>query len=187
VEVKKMNKKMILATVIVFLMLLAVAPVMACPTHSQKVTAWNTTTGLGNPPVAPKYSWTTAGGITIEIGYQSDVVGKLGIGSNTYNIYSHAVSNLVYNSKTGVADRLSDAVWYVPTLGSSDGFSGIVNINYIGVTSLSSTGAPLGSTSYSVHLVLQGFGEFKGQTLILSYDGPSVKTAEWTGYCLIPT
>jgi hypothetical protein len=181
-----MNRKTILAPMVVLLMLFAVAPVMACPIHSQKVTAWNTTTGLGNPPVAPKYSWTTTGGITIEIAYQSDVVGLLGVGSNTYNIYSHSVSNLVYKSKTGVADRLSDATWYVPALGSSNGFSGIVNIKYIGVTSLSPTGAPLGATSYSVNLALQGFGEFKGQTLILSYDGPSVKTAEWTGYCLIP-
>ncbi len=61
---------------VVFLMLLTIAPVLAFPTPWQKVPAWNTTTGVVSsaPPV---YSWTTKGGITIEIGTQSDVLGNL--------------------------------------------------------------------------------------------------------------
>ena len=188
-----MNRKMILAPVIVFLILLTVAPVMACPTHWQKVSAWNTTTWFGSPPaVAPKYSWTTPDGITIDIGSQSNIVGQLGIGSNTYALYSYSVSNLVYNSKTGVADRYSDAIWYVtttvPTKGSPDGFSGNVQIVYNGVTSINSYGLPNPPySSYSVHVVMQGFGKFAGDTLMLSFEGPLVlPMPPWTGYCVIP-
>ena len=186
-----MKRKMILAPIIVLLMLIAVAPVMACPTHSQKVSASEWTTGpVPGTSVPPKYQW-TVGSITVEIGYQSDVKGTLEIGSNTYSIYSHSVSDLVYNSKTGVADRVSNAVWYVPTLGASDGFSGIVTIESYGVTSLNpATGVPVGTISYSAHVELHGFGEFKGQTLSLSYDGPNVPPPPptiWTGYCLIPS
>jgi len=188
-----MNRKNFFVPMVVFLMLLTVAPVLAFPTHWQKAPAWNTTTGVVSsaPPV---YSWTTKDGITIEIGVQSDVTGQLGIGTTTYALYSHSVFNLVYDSKTSMADRYSDATWYVtamttgPLKGASDGFSGVVIILYNGATSLNpANGSPVGTTSYSVQLKLQGFGEFKGQTLMISYDGPAVKTAKWTGYCLIPT
>jgi hypothetical protein len=186
---------MILAPLIVFLMLLTVSPVLACPTHWQKVSAWNTTTGFGSPPaVAPKYSWTTPSGITIDIGSQTNIVGQLGIGSNTYALYSHSVSNLVFNSKTGVADRYSDAIWYVtplatgPLEGAPDGFSGNVQIVYNGVTTINSLGVPNPPySSYSVQVMMQGFGKFAGDTLMLSFSGPAVlPPPPWTGYCLIP-
>ena len=165
-----MNKKVLVVTMALFAVAMFVAPVMAEPTNGQKVPA----TLIPGPAVGgapPERMWITNGGIYQVRGEQVDYFPiTLTIGSAVYsNGYSYNFVNSVFNLNTKVVNVRGLAVWTFDAIG---GFEGNLEMKLSAIDG-----------SYSIHGVLRGFGNFEGQTLMLSYDGPPVG-AVWTGYCL---
>ena len=165
-----MNKKVLVVTMTLLAVAMFVAPVMAEPTNGQKVPA----TLIPGPAVGgapPERMWITNGDIQQIRGRQVDYFPiTLTIGSDVYtNGYSYNFVNSVFNLKTMVVNTRGLAVWTFAGIG---GFEGNLEMKLSAIDG-----------SYSIHGVLRGFGNFEGQTLMLSYDGPPVG-AVWTGYCL---
>ena len=172
-----MNRKfLVIAIAFVAVAALAV-PVMAEPTKGQKVSA--SITVIGGEPEVPGELWVTNGGILQERNGEHTVYNILTIGSQDYNVYSSNVQDLTINFKTGAGVIHYDAVWYIPEEGSESGFKGNVEAKISDFNYISGTFDRL-----TVHCVTQGFGDFAGQTLMLSYDGPPGIGVVWTGYCL---
>ena len=161
----------------IFIILLAVvmvaAPVMAEPTRGQKIPA--SMTVVGSEPEVPGEVWITNGGVLHDWNGQHTIYNILTIGRQDYNVYSSNVRDITLNLKTGAGVIHYDAVWYIPGEGSDSGFKGNVEAKFY----LSETGVRL-----VVHCVTHGFGDFEGQTVMLSYEGPSGVGVVWTGYCL---
>jgi len=159
------------------LMLIFVMPVEAEPTKGLKVEAmtWQIGGGLVAPP---EERWTTGGGVVQTRGIKNWYSNKLVIGEVTYDVHCRTVSDSVLNTKTGVAIMHMDAVWYIPSYGSPNGFAGNSEVKCYDFVD----GMPPTMSSWSKHCVFQGFGTFAGQTLILYYEGPP--GGIMTGYCL---
>lgn len=174
-----MKRRIILIPTLVLLMLLAVVPVMAEP-KGLKVPANIKMIKLLS--LVPGTETTTAGGIQQIRGELNVFQNVLDIDGNLYDVYSSNIADSSWNTKTGVKIVHYDAVWYIPTDGSDNGFSGNVEAKFYDWAIDPITGRPTFSIE-SVHCVMQGFGDFAGQTLMLSYEGPSAKDP-WTGYCL---
>jgi hypothetical protein len=119
----------------------------------------------------------TSGGILQVRGEQEVIYNILSIGSETHNIYSSNVLDGTLNFKTGLIIHHYDAVWYIPDENSDSGFSGNVEAKIYDYDFVSGTFSRM-----TIHSVTQGFGDFEGQTLMLSYEGPA--GGAWTGYCL---
>ena len=165
-----MNKKGVMITITLLTVAMLVAPVMAEPAKGLKVPA----TLVAAPQVGgapPEKQWMTNGGIRQTRGKQNDYYPIiLTIGSDVYpNGYSTNDVNIVFNTKTMVVNFHGYAVWTFDTIG---GFEGNIEMKLSAINGW-----------YTLHCVLHGFGDFEGQTLMLSYDGPPVG-AVWTGYCL---
>lgn len=174
-----MKRKIILVPMIVILLLVSVAPVMAAP-KGLKVAASITMTHVVS--IVPGTERPTEGGIQ-QIRGELDVFGNLlVIGSNSYDVYSSNIADSSWNMKTGVKITHSDAVWYIPADGSPNGFSGNVEEKFYDWAIDPVTHHPTFSIE-SIHCVMHGFGDFAGQTLMLSYEG-SNSHEPWTGYCL---
>lgn len=169
-ERAKMNKKVVVITIALLAVAMFVAPVMAEPTNGLKVPATLIPADqVGGAP--PEKQWMTNGGILQTRGKQNDYYPiNLTIGSDNYpNGYSYNFGNGVFNSKTMMLNFRAYAVWTFDAIG---GFEGNIEMKLSAIDGY-----------YSIHAVLRGFGDFEGQTLMLSYDGPPVG-AVWTGYCL---
>jgi hypothetical protein len=169
-----MNKKLLVMTTVLLAVAMLVAPVLAEPTKGLKVPA-TLTPGpevVPPPPPFPDRVWTTNGGITQIRGEQRDYYPiTLTIGIDEYTDgYSSNFGDVVINFKTGWLTERSFTEWTFPSV--DGGFAGNLEMKLSIFTGW-----------YSIHGVLRGFGDFEGQTLMLSYDGPPVG-AVWTGYCL---
>ena len=174
-----MNRKMFLVPLIMVLMVFAVAPVMAAP-QEQKVSASILMTAAF-PPVSTSEPWVTDGGIQQIRGENDVFLNVLDIGGQLFNVYSSNIADSSWNMKTGVKIVHYDATWYISSDGSPDGFKGNVEGKFYDWGIL-----PNGHPTFSmmsVHCVMQGFGDFAGQTIKLSYEG-SNSHDPWTGYCL---
>jgi hypothetical protein len=174
-EVKELKNKVFVAAIALLVVAILVTPAMANPTAGQKVPAQMFT--LGGGPMVPGEYRMTNGGILQVRGEQQIIYNILFIGSEDYDVYSSNVWDGVYNFKIGLLIHNYDAVWYIPGEGSDSGFSGNVEAKIYGFDPISGTYSRI-----TVHSVTQGFGDFEGQTLMLSYDGPP--GGVWTGYCL---
>jgi hypothetical protein len=178
-EVKNVKKAAFVILALALLMTLVAVPVIAEPIKGQKVEAktWQTGFPVLLPPL-PEW-WIAEGGIKQTRGMRQKFTNKLVIGTDPpLDVYALTVSDSTLNTKTDIAVMRMDAVWYIPSIGSPNGFSGNVETKLYDFVD----GAPPTFSSQSVHCVLQGFGTFAGQTLMLSYEGPP--TGAWTGYCL---
>jgi hypothetical protein len=165
-----MNKKVLAIPLVLVAAAMLVVPVMAEPTKGLKVPA----SLIPGPQVGgapPEKHWETNGGISQGRGREVDYFPiNLTIGSDVYpNGYSYNFGNVVFNSKTMVINSRGLAVWTFDGIG---GFEGNLEMKLSAIDGW-----------YSMHCVLFGFGDFEGQKLMLSYDGPPVG-AVWTGYCL---
>lgn len=170
-----MNKKFLVIAVALMTVAMLATPVLAEPTKGQKVAAELYPQTWPYYEVPPEKEWTTNGGIEQSRGGQTDYYPiALRIGSNLYNDgYSTNINDEVFNSKTLVWNVRSDTVWEWEDIG---GFAGNIEMKL-----WFEEGIPY--PYYSIHTLMHGFGDFEGQTLILSYDGP-LPGAVWTGYCL---
>jgi hypothetical protein len=172
-ERAKMKKKGLVIAMALLAVAMFVAPVLAEPTRGLKVPA----TLIPGPEVVdpsippPERQWMTHGGIFQARGEQNDYYPiTLTIGTDVYTDgYSYNFGNGVFNTKTKMLNFRGLAVWTFEGVG---GFEGNLKMKISAIDGY-----------YSIHGVLRGFGDFEGQTLMLSYDGPPVG-AVWTGYCL---
>jgi hypothetical protein len=114
-------------------------------------------------------------------GFEYDLVGQLTIGSTTYSLYCHNTLDGVYNPNTEVLSYRSDAVWYIDpaTTTSANGFAGNVEVKEYGIASYPPTSA---ITEAAWHCTLQGFGEFAGETLVLSAQ---IGDSSMTGFVIV--
>ena len=93
----------------------------------------------------------------------------------TYPLYAVTTYSGSYNPTTKVVNLQYDVIWYAYTGStpqvSSDGFAGNFELKMTGITAYP---APINypGVGEEIHCVLQGFGNFEGQTLMLSYAGP---------------
>ena len=165
-----MNKKVLVIPIALVVATILIVPAMAEPTKGLKVPA----SLIPGPQVGgapPEKQWVTNGGIWQARNEQVDYSPiELTIGSDIYTDgYSRNFVNSVFNFKTKMLNTRGLAVWTFEDIG---GFEGNLEMKLSAIDGY-----------YSMHGVLFGFGDFEGQTLMLSYDGPPVG-AVWTGYCL---
>jgi hypothetical protein len=163
-EVKKLNYKVFAGAIALLVVIILGTPALADPTVGQKVPAQMIT--LGGGPMVPGEYRMTNGGILQVRGEQKVIYNILFIGSEDYDVYSSNVYDGVYNFKTGMIIHNYNVVWYIPGEGADSGFSGNVEAKIYGLDLVSGTYSRI-----TVHSVTQGFGDFEGQTLMLSYDG----------------
>jgi len=164
-----LNRKFL---VVIAVTLMAVAilatPVMAEPTKGQKVPA--ALTGIPVSEEDPEY-WRTNGDIGQARGGEQTYMYFLNIDGAVTSGFFTVVFDEMINFKTDMFVRRYTTI----DSGADDGFAGNIQLKirnyYSGV-----------DVHYDIHCVLQGFGDFEGQTLMLSYEGPMPLT--WTGYCL---
>jgi hypothetical protein len=177
-----MKKKLGLVTILVMSLVFVVstigyAPVMAEPTNGLKVPAVLIPGPhvVDPPPPPPEREWMTNGGITqVRVAQQVFDPIFLIIGNDPpYKGTSSNVFDIVINLKTRVANFRGNVEFTFDNV--VGGFAGRIEMKLF-----YEQGNPV-PYGMSIHTVLQGFGYFEGQTLMLSYDGPG---GPWTGYCL---
>jgi len=197
-----MKGKLFLISVLVMLMFVAmVTPVLAAP-KGQKVPASEESTSITYagltaltgepnpypaPPVTERYynpghvlnPVPTPTDFTTMQAHSSSyyIITDLTIGDDHFTGVSCNVQNAELNFKTHNMNIQYDAIWYIDELGDlSCGFAGNIEakiFNYVGGV----------YDRITVHLVMKGFGDFDGQTLMLSFDS-DVDVGPWHGYCL---
>jgi hypothetical protein len=165
-----MNKKVLAIPIVLMAVAMLAVPAMAEPTKGLKVPA----SLIPGPQVGgapPEKHWETNGGIGQDRGREVDYYPiTLTIGSEVYTEgYSYNFGNQMFNSKTMMLNTRVLAIWTFEGIGW---FEGNLEMKLSAIDGY-----------YSIHGVLFGFGDFEGQTLMLSYEGPPVG-AVWTGYCL---
>ena len=173
-----MKKTAVVILALALLVTFAAVPVMAEPTKGQKVPVKEYTTGIPTL-VPPTLNWTTKGGIWQFRGEQEFFTDRLVIGNPPYtsiDFHVTIVGDGSWNTKTGLCVVHYDCVWTLAGDGSN-GFSGNVEMRLYDFDLYAGTWS-----WWSAHEVAQGFGDFAGQTLMLSMDGPMATI--WTGYLL---
>lgn len=165
---------------LVLLMLLAfVSPVMAYNTGGQrngfeKVPASQVTGATITPQSAPSRTLTIGDKFLVKIGMTGSVGTSLVLPEETLVGISNYVRRTVENLETGVIIYISDVVWSYP----GGAFEGKFIYQ---LTRLPSPATPGDWPMKVLSCVLQGTGVFKGQTLILSFEG-IVRGSVLTGY-----
>lgn len=179
-----MKKMTMFVPIVAVLVILAVAPMVASAKACCLVPASATSIPIAYPgspypaPTVPTISTPNPNIIIIKDmpAYYSHA---LAINGKTYTGISCDAYNAVGNFKTEVFTIYSKETWYFGAFGNlANGFKGNTELTLFGWTGDDTF------TSVEVHAVLQGFGSFSGQTLMLSYEGPSL-AAPWTGYDLM--
>jgi hypothetical protein len=174
------KKTAIAVLALALLITFAAVPVMAAPTRGQKVPVEEYIISFPYDQVAPARYWTTNGGVVQMRGMQEsyDVMFEIGDPAVVKFFKHHLVGYGSVNTKTGVFVGHFDVVWTLDGDDSS-GFSGNMEMRAYGFDLAADTWS-----SWSVHEVAQGFGDFAGQTLKLCFDGPLDMTLPFTGYLL---
>jgi hypothetical protein len=110
------------------------------------------------------------------------LITDLNIGGTHYTGVSCNVYTGEYNLHQQTMSMEYDAIWYVGALGDlRSGFAGNIEAKIFDYL--------IGGmySRITVHLVMHGFGDFEGQTLMLSFDSatdPGGINGAWNGYCL---
>ncbi len=112
----------------------------------------------------------------------------LTVGSTTYRLYAVTTDDGSYNPTTDVMNTRYDIIWYVYTgsipAASDNGFAGNFESKLTNVISYPPPVYGVGGGGETIHCLLQGFGSFSGQTLMLTFDG-SVHGGDLTGFLLV--
>ena len=163
-----MSRKIFVTAIVFLVVALLATPVMAEPTNGQKVPAM--ATFIPWDEEVPEY-WSTNGDVGQGRGGQETYLLILNIGGSITSEFVTVVFDEMINFKTDMFVRRYTTL----DSGLDSGFAGNIQFKmynyYAGV-----------DVHYDINCVLQGFGDFEGQTLMLSYEGSMPLT--WTGYCL---
>ncbi len=121
-------------------------------------------------------------------GFEYIYTAHLTVDGTTYPLYAVTTDDGAYNPTTGVMNTRYDVVWYwytgsTPQV-SPNGFAGNFESKLTNVISYPPPVYGPGGGGETIRCVLQGFGTFEGQTLMLTYDGP-VHGGDLTGFLLI--
>lgn len=178
-----MKKKAILFSLLALSMVFAIAGmvtiVKADKTDGRWVPVSQHTTGTIR--VIPGEVMLTDAGVIQYRGFLQDHSGILSIGGTSYPIYSSDTWDGTFNPNTRVLVRHDDAIWYISANGSPDGFAGNIEAKAIDFNPVTRR-----YSRVEEHCLLQGFGTFAGQTLMLSYEGPPPGPSDsWTGFDLL--
>jgi hypothetical protein len=184
----KKNFISIFALLMVFICMLSTALVVnAGNTDGQWVSVTQTfVSQIG--PIIPGERWRTDSGIFQLRGWQYRYTARLTVDTTIYALYSVTSYDGVFNPNAGVVNLRYDVVWYwytgpAPTV-SANGFAGNFESKLTNVITYPPPVYGLGGGGEIIHCVLQGFGTFEGQTLMLSYDG-LVHGGDLTGFLLV--
>ena len=186
-EVIEVNRKLVvLAVALLALAMLATPVVMADKTDGQWVSVTQTfVSQIG--PIIPSEAWRTDSGIFQLRGWQYRYTARLTVGNTIYPLYSVTTYDGAFNPNKGVVNLRYDVVWYWytgPPAVSANGFAGNFELKLTNVITYPPPVYGPGGGGETIHCVLQGFGTFEGQTLMLSYDGP-VHGGDLTGFLLV--
>ena len=164
-----MNRKFLFMALAFMAAAVLATPVLAEPTAGQKVPA--TAMAIPSDSEVPEY-WQTNGDIGQARGGEETYLLILNIGGNPI---TPELVTLVFDEMINFKTDMFVRHYTTLDLGADNGFAGNIQLKiynyYAGV-----------DVHYDIHCVLQGFGDFEGQTLMLSYEGPMPLV--WTGYCL---
>ena len=170
-----MNKKILIIAVVFLAMAILATPVMAVPIKGQKVPAILTVTELvGFAP--PTKDWITNGGINQFRELYQPHSFILNIGDQDFTGHTDGFDNGKIDLEKNTLIIRAQAVYLVD--GKDGGFVGIVHLKAYNFR----FGAPATWDWEVMHLVAQGFGDFEGQTLMVSYEG--IQGGSRIGYCL---
>jgi hypothetical protein len=172
-----MNKKILLIAMVVFSVTLMATPVLAVPTQGQQL------------PVSLKFTPIPGEASPGEYNLNNGNIGQRRDGSQNYTvelsidgaapIVGKSVAErpiTVYNAIKHQSFTIHEIhVMYFFT--EDSGFEGNALLQFTDFVSLS-------DYHIKAHGTFQGTGEFEGQTLVASYEGPQGGT--WTGYLLKP-
>jgi len=164
-----LNRKFLFMALAFMAAAVLATPVLAEPTAGQKVPA--TAMAIPWDSEVPEY-WRTNGDIGQARGGEETYRLILNIGGNPI---TPELVTLVFDEMINFKTDMFVRHYTTLDLGADNGFAGNIQLKiynyYAGV-----------DVHYDIHCVLQGFGDFEGQTLMLSYEGPMPLV--WTGYCL---
>jgi len=167
------KKAAVAVLALALIMLFSAVPVRA---KTEKVPASMT---IAYPDYSPGNVWFTNGGIIQSRGspFTFEVL-ELDIGGSTHIGVLSAVLDDTVNLKTQVDNCHFKAVLTLDE-STDNGFAGNIHTKFTMI--LTAEGWETDSA------LLQGFGVYKRQTLVLNYNGPWLlpgETITWTGYCL---
>lgn len=201
---EKVRKVAILVLTLSLLMVIsATGSVIADSSNGQKVVVEVTSTKISysalaptpNPYPAPpiRERYFTSGHILVSDGQQVPAEYNtmqvrqasayytvvLDIGGKSYTGVSCNIYDAEYNSKTMRNNVHYDVIWFIGALGDvSNGFSGNIEATLFDFNP---------NTGYysllTLHGVLQGFGDFEEQTIMIS-DSVIRTDPVWNGYCI---
>ena len=171
------KKSGIVSVLALFMLFVFIMPVLAEKTDGQWVPAALLKTG-SLVYLDPGTYWLTDD-MTLQLRDEIRIIegDTLVIGSQEYNVYSYNLGKGAWDFETRVLTYHYDAKWSIPAQGSESGFSGNTKAKYYNWNPFTHT-----YSSAEYHCLLQGFGAFSDQTLMLSFEGP--QGTDWTGYCL---
>ena len=185
---KKMAVK-VLVPILALLMLLSMASSVKAFVAPTTVPAKlvETVEELSYSIIAPGTTVTTHSGVVLTFGFGIDfITGFTLYIDSSYSLNSYnAGMTLIYNPQTKVETWISPhAVWYMdpPSVGSSNGFAGLVVSTFLGVPAAGDVSAATYAEGYCT---LQGFGIFAGETLVLSYAFTPTLVNTWTGFVIM--
>lgn len=140
----------------------------------QKVPSTMEVTGLTGfaPPVR---EWLTNGGIMQFREFYQPHSFILTIGENEFIGYTSGFEDGLINVEKNTIIIRAHALWLI--VGMDGGFEGNIHFKAYDYNFFTATW-----DLETIHIVAQGFGDFEGQTLKLSYEGP--QNGLRTGYCL---
>ena len=169
-----MNKRVLIIVAALMAATILAVPVMAEPTKGQKVFASMTPTALiGACP--PAEQWVSDEGV-VQIRGQVQIRSfVLSIGEQDYTGVTTSLQDVSNDLTTGVVVAHIYATHLVD--GMTGGFAGVVEMKLYNFNPMSFTW-----DWETWHSVANGFGDFGGQKLILSYEG--LPNGPRTGYCL---
>ena len=173
---RELNKKFLVLFVALMAAAMLTTPAMAKPTKGQKVPArFRLVTRLD---VTEGTSWYTKSGVFHDRGLTETYSAKLNISGTVYNAFFVTIFKVsMWNPQQRTLIGHSEDIVYIPSEGSSNGFSGVGALKLYEWDMATQTW-----TSQKIHHVWHGFGSFEGQTLLLSDEGPNSPIV--TGYCL---
>lgn len=169
-----MNKRVLIIVATLMAATMLAVPVMAKPTKGQKVPASMTPTALIGA-IPPAKQWVSDEGVVQVRGQVQIRSFALHIGEQDYTGVTTSVQDASNDLTTGILVAHIYATHLVDD--KNGGFAGIIEMKIYNFNPATFTW-----DWETWHSVAQGFGDFEGQTLMLSYEG--APNGARIGYCL---